>query len=314
MDLRSIQYFVRIADLGSLTRAAGHLHVAQPALSRHIRRLEEELDVELFSRSPRGVRLTSAGQLLYEHAQRILRDVERTRDEIRALGGSPSGKVVLGVPPTVCPLLVPRLVGRMRRESPKVDLKIMEGFSVQLQEWLLNDTIDCAVMTDMAPNRQLSGTKLVDEDIVLATARGLRKRAPTVTGVELSRTPLIMTDPLRQIIEPILERSGVRLTVAIELNAIETIRLMVQQRLGATLMPYSVMHADCLSGAVEARVVIEPRLRRTLVFASHATRRQTFALEELERAVRTEMIELESEGYFTCLPQLSAPRQARAGA
>src|ERR1700754_661798 len=83
MELRSLLYFVRIAELGSITRAAAHLHVAQPALTRHVQRLEDELNVALFTRANRGVRLTEAGQKLLDGATRILRDVERTGDEIR---------------------------------------------------------------------------------------------------------------------------------------------------------------------------------------------------------------------------------------
>src|SRR5947207_14355475 len=92
MELRSLGYFVRIAELGSITRAASHLRVAQPALTRHVQRLEEELNVALFTRANRGVRLTEAGQKLFDGATRILRDIERTGDEIRAQEAPPSGK------------------------------------------------------------------------------------------------------------------------------------------------------------------------------------------------------------------------------
>ena len=92
MELRSLHYLVRIAELGSITRASAHLHVAQPALTRHVQRLEEELDITLFTRANRGVRLTEGGQKLLESAQRILRDVERAGDEIRAHRAHPSGK------------------------------------------------------------------------------------------------------------------------------------------------------------------------------------------------------------------------------
>src|SRR5947207_2950959 len=83
MELRSLSYFVRIAELGSITRAAAHLRLAQPALTRHVQRLEEELGVALFTRANRGVRLTEAGEKLLESAMRILRDVERSGDELR---------------------------------------------------------------------------------------------------------------------------------------------------------------------------------------------------------------------------------------
>src|SRR5437667_11548539 len=90
MELRSLAYFVRIAELGSITRAASHLRLAQPALTRHVQRLEEELGVALFTRANRGVRLTEAGEKLLESASRILRDVERSGDEIRAQDAPPS--------------------------------------------------------------------------------------------------------------------------------------------------------------------------------------------------------------------------------
>src|SRR5579864_4608031 len=123
MELRSLGYFVRIAELGSITRAAAHLHVAQPALTRHVQRLEDELAVRLFTRANRGVKLTEAGQRLYDSACCILRDVERAGDEIRAHTAHPSGKIVLAVTPTLCPVVVPELFARMRRQYPMIELK-----------------------------------------------------------------------------------------------------------------------------------------------------------------------------------------------
>src|SRR5581483_11772453 len=113
---------VRVAELGSITRAASHLHLAQPALTRHVQRLEEELGVALFTRANRGVRLTEAGEKLLDSATRILREVERTGDEIRAQDAHPSGRIILGITPTLCPVLVPELFHRIRAEYPRVDL------------------------------------------------------------------------------------------------------------------------------------------------------------------------------------------------
>src|SRR5258708_34742685 len=97
MEVRSLRYFVRIAELGSITRAAAHLNIAQPALTRHVQMLEEVLKISLFTRANRGVRLTEAGQKLLDSAIRILRDIERTGDEIRSQGMHPSGKIIFGI-------------------------------------------------------------------------------------------------------------------------------------------------------------------------------------------------------------------------
>src|SRR5258708_20106982 len=104
MELRSLHYFVRIAELGSITRASAHLHIAQPALTRHVQRLEEELDITLFTRANRGVRLTEGGQKLLESAQRILRDLGPAGHEIRAPQAHPPGKILLALTPTFFPL------------------------------------------------------------------------------------------------------------------------------------------------------------------------------------------------------------------
>jgi len=133
MELRSLAYFARIAELGSITRAAAHLRLAQPALTRHVQRLEEELGVALFTRANRGVRLTEAGEKLLDSATRILRDVERTGDEIRAQDAHPSGRIILGITPTLCPILVPELFARMRRDFPLVELKVMHAGMVRLE-------------------------------------------------------------------------------------------------------------------------------------------------------------------------------------
>jgi len=129
MDLRSIRYFVQIADCGGITRAAASLGVAQPALTRHVKTMEEELGLALLVRLPRGVRLTGAGRQFLDHCRRALRELDRARDELRANVESPRGEVILGVSPTLGPLLVPGIVERTRRQCPQVALKIVEHFS-----------------------------------------------------------------------------------------------------------------------------------------------------------------------------------------
>src|SRR5712671_8199488 len=171
MELRSLHYFVRIAELGSITRASAHLQIAQPALTRHVQRLEDELDAALFTRANRGVRLTEAGHKLLESAQRILRDVERAGDEIRAHKAHPSGKIVLGVTPTLCPVVVPELFGRMRRHYPMVELKVVHAGMVRLEEFLIDGRVDLALLSDVSRSRLIVSTRLAEEEMVLLPDR-----------------------------------------------------------------------------------------------------------------------------------------------
>src|SRR5947208_15002033 len=193
MELRSLGYFVRIAELGSITRAAAHLRLAQPALTRHVQRLEEELGVALFTRANRGVRLTEAGQKLLENAERILREVERTGDEIRAQDAHPSGRIIFGITPTLCPVLVPELSADMRREYPRVELKAVHAGMVRLEEFVIDGRVDIALLSELSRSRLVLSTRLALEEIVLVTSPGARP-VGGVRGAALGRTALHLGD------------------------------------------------------------------------------------------------------------------------
>ena len=122
MDLRSLRYVVQIAELGSITRAASHLGIAQPAVTRQVRGIEDELGTQLLTRLPRGVRLTVAGRQFLDHCRKILRELDRAREELRDRSKVPSGRVILGLSPTVGPLLLPGVIERVRRQSPQIKL------------------------------------------------------------------------------------------------------------------------------------------------------------------------------------------------
>src|ERR1700722_597502 len=251
MELRSLGYFVRIAELGSITRAAAHLRVAQPALTRQVQRLEEELGAALFPRVNRGVRLTEAGQRLLDSATRILRDVERTADEIRAHDAFPSGNSMLGVTPTLRPVLVPELFARMRQQFPNIELKVVHAGMVRLEEMLVDGRIDGALLSELSRSRLIGSTRLAEEEMVLVTRPGTR--APgVVTAAELRRTNLILGDGLRAAMDALLAGWGIELKVDVELNDHETIRRMVQQGVGASILPHASVAGECVRGLTEA--------------------------------------------------------------
>src|SRR5215204_262228 len=269
MELRSLAYFVRVAELGSITRAAAHLHLAQPALTRHVQRLEEELGVALFIRANRGVRLTETGQKLLEGAARILRDVERTGDEIRAHDAHPSGRIILGITPTLCPVLVPQLFARMRADFPRVELKVMHAGMIRLEEFVIDGRVDIALLSELSRSRLILSTRLAQEEMVLVARPGARPPAP-VTGEELRHTPLVLGDGLRMAMDALLAGRGIELRVEIELNDHETIRLMVQQGTAASILPYSSVARECASGLVEAHRLTADGIFRTSARGSAA--------------------------------------------
>src|SRR5580693_4823544 len=311
MELRSLHYFVRIAELGSITRAASHLHVAQPALTRHVQRLEEELDVVLFTRANRGVRLTEAGQKLLEGAARILRDIERTGDEIRAQDAHPSGKIILGITPTLCPVLVPDLFARMRRDYPMIELKVIHAGMVRLEEFVIDGRVDIALLSELSRSRLVVSTRLAEEEMVLVTRPGARPSG-VVEADELRATPLILGDGLRAAMDALLAGLGIELTVDTELNDHETIRLMVQQGAGAAVLPLSSVSKECARGLLAAHRITETGIYRTLALGVRAGRNASPAREAAARTLRAMIDEMDDEGRLAVVVKRPARRRLRA--
>jgi len=295
MELRSLHYFVRVAELGSITRAAAHLHLAQPALTRHVQRLEEELGVALFTRANRGVRLTEAGEKLLDSAVRILRDIERTGDEIRAQDAHPSGRIILGITPTLCPVLVPELFARMRQEFPRVELKVMHAGMVRLEEFVIDGRVDIALLSELSRSRLVLSTRLAQEEMVLVTRPGARPKG-IVSGEELSRTPLVLGDGLRMGMDALLAGRGIELRVAIELNDHETIRLMVQHGAAASVLPYSSVARECARGLIEAHRLTEDGIFRTLALGVRVSRSASLARDAVARTITEVVADMERGG------------------
>lgn len=316
MELRSLHYFVRIAELGSITRAAAHLQIAQPALTRHVQRLEDELDAALFTRANRGVRLTEAGHKLLENAQRILRDVERAGDEIRAHKAHPSGKIILGVTPTLCPVVVPELFARIRRHYPLVELKVVHAGMVRLEEFLVDGRVDLALLSEISKSRLIVSARLAEEEMVLITRPGARPHG-IVGGAELNRTPLILGDGLRAALDLLLAGHGIELQVETELNDHETIRLMVQQGVGASILPHSSVHRESARGLVEAHRITADGVFRTLALGVAANRSASSARAAVAEIVSRLLADISADGklrpHFEDR-EADAPKRAAAAA
>jgi LysR family transcriptional regulator, nitrogen assimilation regulatory protein len=308
MELRSLNYFVRIAELGSITRAASHLRLAQPALTRHVQRLEEELGVALFTRANRGVRLTEAGEKLLESAGRILRDVERTGDEIRAQDAHPSGRIILGITPTLCPILVPELFARLRHDFPRVELKVMHAGMVRLEAFLIDGHVDVALLSELSRSRLITSTRLAQEEMVLVTQPAARSPG-TVDAEELSQTPLVLGDGLRAAMDALLAGRGVDLKVAIEINDNETMRLMVQQGAAASILPYSSVARECARGLLAAHRITEGGVLRTLALGVRVSRAASLAREAVVRTITAVVADRERDGQLAL--DAAMPRRRR---
>src|SRR6202051_2943882 len=170
MDLRQLRYFVGIVQAGSLSRAADQLHVAQSAISHHLANLESELDRQLLTRGPKGVILTDAGNILYRHAEAILRHVETAKQDAVSALNVPSGRVSIGFPAVLAPILSYDLFMRVRTVYPQILLHLSDANSWLLHERLVNGRLDIAVLFVDQPERGLAVEPLLHEEFFYVTA------------------------------------------------------------------------------------------------------------------------------------------------
>jgi DNA-binding transcriptional LysR family regulator len=172
MDFRQLKTFSCVAELGSLSKASDTLRIAQPALSRQIKLLEHELRAELFTRNGRGMVLTEAGRLLLARTSGIVRQIDQIRDDIQSQAGAPSGRVVLGLVPTVSCVLSARLARRTVETYPGISLCIVESYSGHLLEWLHRGEMDLAVIYGPSADLHLSVQDLGRDAVVAVGPRG----------------------------------------------------------------------------------------------------------------------------------------------
>jgi len=278
MDLKQLEYFVHVAELGSFTRAASLLAVAQPALSRQVRRLELELKQTLLLRNGRGVSTTEAGKRLLEHGRGILYQVGRAREEVEEMKGVPVGRVAVGLPPTVARLLTVPLVREFRSRLPRGTLSIVEGLSASMHEWLQMGRLDVALLYNPVLSPAVETIPFLEEDLFLIGPRRNREAAHPVALRELPRFPLIipsLPNAIRVQVETQLARIGARPSVALEIDGVDSILELVADGHGHAVLTLNAIRASGRPQSYLPRPIVRPRLRSELALAVSAQRPST---------------------------------------
>jgi LysR family nitrogen assimilation transcriptional regulator len=235
VDLKQIEYFVHVAELGSFTRAATVLRVAQPALSRQVRSLEVELRQPLFDRNGRGVTLTEAGKRLLAHGRGILQQLARAKQDLEDQRGAASGRLAIGLPPSVSRLLTGPLVEAFRERFPRATLTMVEGLSTYVLEWLVIGRIDCAVVYNAAPAAAIDLLPVLDEPLYLVSARpaGAGPVGAPVTLAEVAEHELVIPSrphSLRMLLETTLAGAGHKPRVGLEIESVPAILDLVERQ------------------------------------------------------------------------------------
>ncbi|MBK8357481.1 MAG: LysR family transcriptional regulator [Comamonadaceae bacterium] len=293
MDLKQLEYFVRVAELGGFTRAAIALGVAQPALSRQVRLLEVELRQTLLARNGRGATPTEAGKLLLEHARGILHQVDRAREELGRVRGALAGRVAIGLPPSLARVLTVPLTRAFRQQMPDAQLSISEGLSVTMQEWLVNGRLDIAVLYNAQPATGIEATPLVDEDLMLVQPRppGLPEDPPPppITLQEVARLPLVIPsrpNAIRMHVEAEMAAIGCRPTIALEIDGVAAILDLVADGAGHAILSRNAVASSVKPSAFAVRAIGQPPLRTRLSLATSSARPATLTQQATMELVR----------------------------
>jgi DNA-binding transcriptional LysR family regulator len=304
MNFRQLHSFVQICRLGSLSRASDSLHTAQPALSRQIRLLEEELGVLLFHRHSKGMTLTAKGERLFERASQILGDLEEMRADIASDAETVTGNVVLGLPPTISELLSSRVANAFMEQCPAVSLRIVPAFSGHLEEWLERGAVDVGIVHAPVAPARLRLEPLFEEDLFLIGPPGAATAYQDgVDFGDIAALPLVLPQPMhgfRRIIEARAKADGVTLRTRIEADSLQMLREFVCRGLGWTILPIAALQSELAQDLLTA-APIRPRLTVLRNIALPVDRVTSAAADHLVRVVRAQTEALALERQDSCL-------------
>jgi len=269
MNLRAMHYLVTLADVRHFSKAAERCHVSQPTLSTQIRKLEDELDVQLVERSPRQVMLTEVGAEIVERARALLAEADAIKSIARRSRDPHSGTLRIGIFPTLAPYFLPHVVPEIRRRFPRLTLRLFEEKTEDVIGMLTRGRLDAGLLALPVDSEQLVTRKLFEEPFVLAVGEGhALTRKQRIRLEDLEHQELLLLEDghcLRDQALEVCQLAGAHEQLDFHATSMETLRQMVAAGTGITLMPVMaikppVAHTDNLV----TRPFVEPPPKRTI--------------------------------------------------
>ncbi|HQS09787.1 MAG TPA: LysR family transcriptional regulator [Xanthobacteraceae bacterium] len=261
MDLRQLKYFVQIAESGNFSRAAEILRVAQPSLSQQMKNLEDELGVDLLVRHARGVTPTEIGQQLYDHARRILQEVDRVKDVVRSQSANPSGRVSVGLPTSACRGLSIPLINALAVHQPNITLHVVEAMTGYLDEFLQLGRLDVALLYDHKAFEHVAWTEMMVEDLMLFVPPGHPLAAEgEVSFKRMFELPIVLPgrpNVLRTVVEQFAARHDV-VPTAMDCDSLPAIAKLVRQSTAFAIMPHFALTEEMARGEMVAVRIVDP--------------------------------------------------------
>ena len=292
MDIRHLRYFIAISEERSLSAASHRLGVAQPSLSQHVIRLEEELGLPLVVRSSRGIVLTEDGRRLEQYARSICQQMDACIEDMRSTGQKIAGSVILGLPPSVSMVLSVPLAETVRVELPDVRLQATEAMSGFVRGWIAEETVDMGFLYDLAPGVHFDHIHLLDEDLCffsteetwpLATPPGAPVALADLSGVEM-----ILPSPTHGLTRSIQRHAkalGIDLNIVIEMDAMTQIKELVARGSGHTIFAPAAAHDFVSRGEMVKSRIVDPVISRPVYLCSNPDKTLTRAVSSVREII-----------------------------
>jgi len=302
MNLRRLIYFMRVAELGSLNRASEALRIAQPALSRQMRMLEEELGVVLFERTLRGMTLTEPGERLQRDLAGPLRQIEFAFVNVSLTGNQVAGAINIGIEPGLRDVLAPALLEQIAAEEPGIVPRITEGAAEHLGEWAVRGDIDLVIFSGPSPDEAIIDRGLLTEDLWLAGSpeSDLAPNSPVRFSVATA-LPLILPEG-RSGVVPILEKlayvNKASLNVVNRVNSFELLKQMVGKGLGYSVLPKSAVERELRDGRIALWPIIDPVLTQSISIGATRDCKVPRLVERTDIIIRHALAGLVSSGAW----------------
>ena len=279
MDARQIEIFVKVAELGSFSKAAEALFLTQPTVSEHIRGLEEELGVRLLDRLGRGAAPTKAGQLLLGYGRRILELHREARQALDQFQGRMSGELVIAASTIPGEYVLPALIGRFKEKYPDIAISLLIGDTQRVVEWVLEGRAELAVAGAQIDHRALEYRELMPDELVLVVSAAHPWHGKkTATLEEVRAEPLIVRERgsgSRQALEKALAEVGLDLSdfrVVGEMGSTQAIKQGVKAGVGISLISKRAVAEECQHGTLHCVKVKDLRFRRAFYLVTSTTR------------------------------------------
>jgi DNA-binding transcriptional LysR family regulator len=279
MDLRRLEIFAKVAELGSFSRAAEALFLTQPTVSEHVRSLEDELGVQLLDRLGRGATPTRAGQVLLGYARRMVALAREAQQAVDELQGRISGELAVGGSTIPGEYVLPGLIGAFKAKYPDISISLLIGDSRQVSGWVDEGRVEVAVVGARPSARALESRELMPDELVVVVPAGHPWATRRAIGIaDLRGEPLVMRERgsgSREAMERALADAGLDLSgfrVVGEMGSTQAVKQAVRARLGIALMSQRAVEDECRAGLLTCVKVTDLKFARAFYLVTHRDR------------------------------------------